>query len=111
MRITIHGMRAAQGDRSPNDTRRFSQHDVGMLNLQENRFESLPLSQVMAIYPDREKVFFNSAWLEALPNRLAELSVRDSHFAAVVRVCDIKETDLRFLSDVVTQQLICFARS
>jgi hypothetical protein len=65
----------------------------------------------MAIYPDRDGVFINTAWLDSRPNRLAELSVRDSHFAAVVRVCDVKETDLRLLSDVVTQQLICFARS
>ncbi|MFH1080897.1 MAG: PEP/pyruvate-binding domain-containing protein [Pseudomonadota bacterium] len=63
----------------------------------------------MAIYPERENVFFNSAWLDALPNRLAELSIRDGHYATVVRVCDTQETNLRLLSDVVTQQLICFA--
>jgi hypothetical protein len=64
----------------------------------------------MAIYPDREGVFFNTAWLQAQPNRLAELSERDSHYAAVVGVYDVRETDLRLLSDVVTQQVICFAR-
>jgi hypothetical protein len=64
----------------------------------------------MAIYPDREKVFFNASWLASLPNRLAELSERDSHYAGVVRVCEVRETELRLLSDVVTQQVICFSR-
>jgi hypothetical protein len=64
----------------------------------------------MAIYPDREKVFFNTSWLESLPNRLAEFSERDSHYAGVVRVCEVQEKDLRLLSDVVTQQVICFSR-
>jgi hypothetical protein len=62
----------------------------------------------MAIYPDREGVFFNAAWMDSRSNRLADLAAGDSHFAEMVHVCDVKETDLRLLSDVVTQQLICF---
>jgi hypothetical protein len=65
----------------------------------------------MAIYPDREKVFFNTAWLESLPNRLTELSERDGRYASVVHVCDVGPTGLRLLSDVVTQQLIVFSES
>jgi hypothetical protein len=65
----------------------------------------------MAIYPDREEVFFNAAWMESLPNRLAELSERDSQYAGVVRVHDVKAKDLRLLSDVVTQQVILFTQS
>jgi hypothetical protein len=63
----------------------------------------------MAIYPDREGVFFNAAWMDSRSNRLADLSERDSHYAVVVRVYDVQDTALRLLSDVVTQQLICFA--
>ena len=65
----------------------------------------------MAIYPDREGVFFNTAWMESLPNRLTELSEGDSRYAGVVRVYDVQEKDLRLLSDVVTQQVICFTQS
>jgi hypothetical protein len=64
----------------------------------------------MAIYPDREGVFFNTVWLDARPNRLADLSERDSHYASVVRVYDVQDTALRLLSDVVTQQVICFGK-
>jgi hypothetical protein len=65
----------------------------------------------MAIYPDREGVFFNTVWMESLPNRLTELSERDSRYAGVVSVYDVQEKELRLLSDVVTQQVICFTKS
>jgi len=65
----------------------------------------------MAIYPERENVFFNTAWLDAMPNRLAELSEKDSPYIGVVRVYDVLEKELRLLSDVVTQKLICFTQS
>ncbi|TRZ78424.1 MAG: phosphoenolpyruvate synthase [Deltaproteobacteria bacterium] len=64
----------------------------------------------MAVYPDKENVFFNTAWLGSLPNRLADISARDSHYADVVRVYDVEAKNLRLLSDVVTQQLICFTQ-
>jgi len=62
----------------------------------------------MAIYPEREKVFFNTAWLESQPNLLADLSPKDAQYAEVVRVCDMDKQDLRLMSDVVSQQLICY---
>ena len=65
----------------------------------------------MAIYPDNDKVFFNRAWMDSQLNQLADLSQRDSRYAGVVRVYDVKKKDLRLLSDVVNQQVICFTRS
>ena len=64
----------------------------------------------MAIYPEREKVFFNSAWIGSQPNRLPELSPQDAGYAGVVHVCDLKKKNLRLISDVVSQQLICFSQ-
>ncbi len=65
----------------------------------------------MAIYPEKENVFFNEAWFQSLPNRLADLSPRDGAYGEVVRVYDVKDRQLRLLSDVVTQQLICYSAS
>ncbi len=65
----------------------------------------------MAIYPDRDHVFFNTPWMEARPNIMAALSPRDSNYAAAVRVYDVTNEGLRLLSDVVTQKLICFKQS
>ncbi len=62
----------------------------------------------MAIYPEKEDVFFNTAWMERQPNILAELVPEDKKYAEVVRVYDVRAKDLRLLSDIVTQKMICF---
>ncbi|NPU83163.1 MAG: phosphoenolpyruvate synthase [Syntrophaceae bacterium] len=64
----------------------------------------------MAIYPEKEKVFFNTAWMETFPNRLKDLSPRDGAYEEVVRVYEVQERHLRLMSNVVTQQLIVYAR-
>ena len=62
----------------------------------------------MAIYPDRNDVIFNTAWMEKQLNILADLMPDYAHFADVVRVYDVRTKDLRLLSDIVTQKMICF---
>ncbi len=62
----------------------------------------------MAIYPEKENVFFNTAWMEKQPNIMAELVPEDKKYAEVVRVYDVQSKDLRLLSDIVTQKMICF---
>jgi hypothetical protein len=64
----------------------------------------------MAIYPDRKEVLFNREWLESMPNILAELTPRDTHYGEVVRVYDVRKQGLLLLSDVVSQKLICFSK-
>jgi hypothetical protein len=64
----------------------------------------------MAIYPEREKVFFNTKWLESRTNKMAELLPNDATYADVVRVVDMTKKDLRLMSDVVSQQLICYSQ-
>ncbi len=62
----------------------------------------------MAIYPEKEDVIFNSAWIKKQPNILTDLMPDASRFAKVVQVVDVREKDLRLLSDIVTQKMICF---
>ncbi len=62
----------------------------------------------MAIYPEKDGVIFNDAWLKKQPNILADLMPDDTRYATVVRVCDVRAKDLRILSDIVTQKMICF---
>ncbi|MDD4356246.1 MAG: PEP/pyruvate-binding domain-containing protein [Smithellaceae bacterium] len=62
----------------------------------------------MAIYPEKDDVFFNTAWMKKQPNILADLMPDDARFANVVRVYDMRAKDLRLLSDIVTQEMICF---
>ncbi len=65
----------------------------------------------MAIYPEREKVFFNTDWLASRPNQLSEFSPADGEYGDVVRVFDLAKGDLHLMSDVVSQRLVCFIRS
>ncbi|HNQ66153.1 MAG TPA: PEP/pyruvate-binding domain-containing protein [Smithella sp.] len=62
----------------------------------------------MAIYPEKEGVFFNTSWMAKQPNILADLMPENGRFAKVVKVFDMRNQDLRLLSDIVTQKMICF---
>jgi hypothetical protein len=62
----------------------------------------------MAIYPEKDGVLFNTAWMKKQPNILADLMPADARFANVVHVYDMRARDLRLLSDIVTQKMICF---
>ncbi len=62
----------------------------------------------MAIYPEKDGVIFNDAWMKKQPSILADLMPDDTRFADVVKIYDVREKDLRLLSDIVTQKMICF---
>ena len=62
----------------------------------------------MAIYPEKEDVIFNSAWIKKQPNILTDLMPDAGNMAKVVHVIDVRAKDLRLLSDIVTQKMICF---
>jgi hypothetical protein len=62
----------------------------------------------MAIYPEKEDVMFNTSWLNALPNRLEDLSPQDGRYSDIVHVYDTRGLDLRLLSDMVLQKVVCY---
>ncbi len=62
----------------------------------------------MAIYPEYRDVIFNTSWMQKEPNLLDTLVPDDRQYVDVVRVCNIREKNLRFISDVVSQEMICF---
>jgi hypothetical protein len=62
----------------------------------------------MAIYPEKEKVTFNTAWMQTMPNLLDKIVPEDRRYASVVRVHDVKNDNLRFLADAVAQEMICY---
>ncbi|HQP12196.1 MAG TPA: PEP/pyruvate-binding domain-containing protein, partial [Candidatus Omnitrophota bacterium] len=61
----------------------------------------------LAVYPDNEKVIFNTAWMKTMPNLLAELAPDDKKCAGVVGVYDVSAKGLRLLSDIVGQEMVC----
>jgi hypothetical protein len=62
----------------------------------------------LALYPENKNVIFNKAWLYRQPNILKELAPEDTKYAIVVHVCDVRAKDLRLLSNIVTQEMVCF---
>ncbi|MDP2852808.1 MAG: PEP/pyruvate-binding domain-containing protein [Smithellaceae bacterium] len=62
----------------------------------------------VAIYPEKDGVIFNTAWMKKQPNILTDLMPDDERFLDVVHVYDVRAKDLRLLSDIVTQKMICF---
>jgi hypothetical protein len=62
----------------------------------------------MAIYPDNEKVIFNTKWTQEMPNLLEEIVPEDRKYADVVHVHDVEENKIILLSDIVAQEMICF---
>jgi len=63
----------------------------------------------IAVYPDREGVFFNESWFQGKRNLLRELTERDGDYDEVIQVYDVSVDQLRLMADVVTQRLICFS--
>ena len=62
----------------------------------------------MAIYPEKDGVIFNTAWMKKEPNILMDLMPSDVPFTDVVHAYDVRDKDLRLMSDIVTQKMVCF---
>jgi hypothetical protein len=62
----------------------------------------------LAVYPENPKVIFNREWFCQLPNMLETESPADARFGDVVKVGDTRDKGLIILSNVVTQQMICY---
>lgn len=62
----------------------------------------------LAVFPENKGVFFDSTWLDALPNALEETMPADARFRTVVKVCEIPAEGLRLMADIVSQRLLCF---
>lgn len=60
----------------------------------------------VALNPDKEGCLVNTALLETLPNRLADLLPDDARFAGVLRVVDLPR-GFQLLADIMSQQVVC----
>jgi hypothetical protein len=62
----------------------------------------------VALFPQKTGVIFNKDRLLEMPNRLAALVPESNKYAHVVKVCEIGQQNLRIMSDLVSQKLVCF---
>ncbi len=63
-----------------------------------------------AVYPEREGVIIDPAWLDTLPNNLCDLFPGQERFEPVVKLCSMDGTQLILQSDINTQQMVCYRR-
>jgi hypothetical protein len=73
-------------------------------------FQDLVESDIfyVALFPDSPECRLNLARLGRLPNRLAELLPEAARFNDVLHVYDIPSPHLILLSDIISQQVVCF---
>lgn len=76
------------------------------LSLGSHFFQDLIETKIYyaALYLDKENVFFNKDWLDTQVNILSQLLPEYSKFENVIKVCS---SDLKLLSDIVSQKIYC----
>ena len=62
----------------------------------------------VALFPGKKDVVFNDEWFAKSKNLFAELLPESAGYEGVVGVYDVSDRNLKIMSDVVSQKVICF---
>lgn len=65
----------------------------------------------IALFPEKEKVFFNQKWFSQLKDLYPEISPQSVKYKDIISVYDSGEKVVRIMSDVLSQRVICFMES
>ncbi|MCX5657638.1 MAG: phosphoenolpyruvate synthase, partial [Candidatus Omnitrophica bacterium] len=63
----------------------------------------------VALFTEKEGAAFNNKWLGRFENVFVKLAPQSSKYNDVIGVYDVGEKDLRIMSDVVSQKVVCFS--
>ena len=55
----------------------------------------------------KDNFVFNGCWLERTPNMLAKILPEKAKYEDVIKVCDIDDSELQIIADVVAQKVVC----
>jgi hypothetical protein len=61
----------------------------------------------IALFPDKKDVFFNEKWFDRLKNISSDILQRTDKSSACIRVYDLKDMNVKIISDIVSQKVIC----
>lgn len=64
----------------------------------------------IAVFPEKEGVYFKMDILKSYPDILSELLPEDTKFADIVSVYDLSAAPLQVMSDIVAQDVVCFLK-
>jgi hypothetical protein len=62
----------------------------------------------VALFPEKKEVILNAAWLAQFNNLFATLMPESAKYEDLIGVYDVSDRNLRIMSDVVSQKVICF---
>jgi hypothetical protein len=65
----------------------------------------------VALFPEKKGVILNSGWRKKAKNISAVVSGMNVKYKDVVSVYDVGDKNLRIVSDVVSQKIICFSEN
>jgi hypothetical protein len=62
----------------------------------------------IALFTDKEGVLFNDKWFSGLKNLLADMIPQADKYKDCISAYDLKSMDVKLISDIVSQRVICF---
>ncbi len=65
----------------------------------------------IAIFPEKEDVYFNKKWLDNKKNILNEILPDYGNYNDVLKVYNVNENEVEVISDIVSQKVICYIKS
>ncbi len=63
----------------------------------------------VALFPEKKGIVFNTKWLKGSTNIFSKLMPDSSRCEDIISVYDVTDRDLRIMSDVVSQNVVCFS--
>lgn len=63
----------------------------------------------VALFPEKKGIAFNMEWFEDSVNIFSELMPDSSRYEDIIGVYDVSNRGLKIMSDVVSQQVVCFS--
>ncbi len=61
----------------------------------------------IALFPEKENVYVNTAWLDSLKNSFNDMVVNKSNYKDVIGVYNVEGKNVRLMSDLLTQKIMC----
>ncbi len=61
----------------------------------------------IALFPEKENVFFDIDWLNSQPNVFDKLLPDSAKYKEIIKVFDFDKNELKLLSDIVSQKVVC----
>jgi len=62
----------------------------------------------LALFPGNKNTYINQAYFDKMPNLLKNIAPQYKKYSHVIKVFDMKGSNLRIVADIVSQDLVCY---